>query len=185
MQLEKQTTPQLVELITASVYKDSLITKHYGHMTINKAINSPSPTVSKWVKMEGEDKMVPAISRLFTATSLYFDKPILQDHAEAIVHKLLADYSLSNLKLEDLVVCCKEITMSKNWSITPNKILSHLKEYSERRMDLAAETSLNDHISHKGESSNINERIEKGLKSFKSKCKDVDVTRDYVNKKFK
>lgn len=187
MPLKKQTKPELVELITASQYKDSQVTRHYGGITMAYAMNAQTPTIWRWTKDQGEDKMIPAIAKLFIGASLYFDAPISQDQAEGVVTKLLADYELSNLKLEDLVVCCKELTESTQYGkLTPNKILSHIKEYRERRTKVAIQTSINDSLTHKNnDTMDIAERMKNTIALPDAQGARVDRTRASVKKYYK
>lgn len=187
MPLKKQEKPALVELITASDYRDRYIVQHYGNMTMKLAMNTNAPTIHKWARQQGEEKMIMAIAKLFIGASLYFDKPISQDAAEGIVVKLLADYELSNLKLEDLVVCCKEITEAEAYGkLTPNKILSHIKKYKERRMRAAIDGSLDSVAQSKLYDTNMHGRLHDTLRATaKDKSTAVDKTRNDVRKYYK
>ena len=187
MPLKKQTKPELVELITASDYRNRHIVQHYGKLTMQSAMNSDSPTVWRWAKEEGEEKMIPAIAKLFIGTSLFFDKPISQDEGETLVTEILANYETSNLKLEDLVVICKELKESDVYGkLTMNKILKHVRAYTEKRMQAAVRQSLDDSLTHKNnDTMDIAERMKNTIALPDAQGARVDRTRASVKKYYK
>lgn len=188
MPLKKQDKPELLALITASAYKDSLVVKHYGDLTIHKAMNSQGMSIGRLEATYGDDAMVPAIAKLFLAASLYFGETFSQDMAEVVVRKMLAEYELrSQLKLEDLVVICKEIVETEQFGkFTANKLLSSIKKYQKRRMRLAIEGSLDSVQQSKLYGTNMHDRIHDTLrKTAKDKSAAVDRTRTDVKKYYK
>lgn len=188
MPLKKQDKPELLALITASAYKDSLVVKHYGDLTIQKAMNSQGMCIGRLEKTQGDDVIVPAIAKLFLAASLYFGEKFSQDMAEVVVRKMLAEYELrSQLKLEDLVVICKEIVETEQFGkFTANKLLAAIKKYQKRRERLAIESSMDSVAQTKLYGTNMHERIHDTLrKTAKDKSTAVDRTRGSVKKYYK
>lgn len=189
MPLKKQEKPPLVELITASDYKDRNVVKHYGNLTMVTAMNSGQPSITKWVQKHGDEKMIQGLAKLFIGTSLYFDKALIPAQAESIAAKVMADYEMSNLKLEDMVVICKEITETDFYgkdTLTPNKFLKTIKAYCDRRMTVAISESKNQSQEHKMYDGNMHERLHRTLKQTgKDKSKAVDRTRKHTRKFYK
>ena len=188
MPLKKQTKPTLLELITTSEYRDSLVVKHYGDMTMAKAMDSPGMSIGRLEKTHGDEKIVPAIAKLFLGASIYFGDPFSQDMAEVVVRKLLIEYELrSTLKLADLVVICKEVVANEQFGkFTANKLLSHIKKYQKRRMQAAIDGSIKQSDQSKMYNMNLSDRIYANLKSEgKDLSGQVDRTRLDIRKNYK
>lgn len=188
MPLKKQEKPTLVELITASQYKDGQVVKHYGDMTMTKAMNSPGMSIGRLSKVEDEETVVTGIARMFLACSIYFGEKFEQNMAEAVVRKLLAEYQLrSQLKLEDLVVICKEIIETEQFGkFTAAKLLAFIKKYQKRRERAAIDGSLDSVAQSKLYGTNMHERLHDTLrKTAKDKSANVDRTRNDVKKFYK
>ncbi|MEM8506212.1 MAG: hypothetical protein AAF717_00220 [Bacteroidota bacterium] len=186
MQLKKQEKPELLALITASEYRDSLVVKHYGNLTMATAMNSTGMSLGRLAKTEGEEKVVKGVAKMFLACSLYFGENFSQDMAEVVVQKILGEYQLrSMLKLEDLVVICKEIVSTEQFGrFSAHKLLTHIKKYQKRRMSAAINASQIQNLEQKHQN-NLEERIHNSVKLPERLERQVDRTRGDVRKYYK
>jgi hypothetical protein len=161
--------------------------QHYGSITMVDAMNVKTPTIFRLTKQYGQEKIIQGVAKMFIGTSLYFDKALSADEAETIVVECLSDYELSNLKLEDFAVICKELKEDKIYGkLTMNKILNHVKSYRDRRTQQAIAQSLDETQTAKMYGNDINERIHRGIRdTSKDKTNQIDRTRADVKKYYK
>ena len=188
MPLKEQDRPELLALITASAYKDSQVVKYYGEMTMAMAMNAPTPSLGRMAVLHGEDTIVTGVARMFLATSLYFGEKFSQDMAEVVVRKILAEYELrSCIKLEDVVVICKELVATEQFGkFTANKLLTFIKIYKKRRMEAAVAESLDTVQTSKSYDMNMAERLHRTqMEDSKDKGKIVDRLRTDIKKYYK
>ena len=148
----------LLSLVDQSAYKNSLVVRHFGNLTMQKALSAKSISIGLIAK-EDEDKAIMCICNLFKSVALYFDTKLSQEKAEVIAVEILYKYEYRNLKLEDLVVVCFRLKEAEIYKISPARILREIKGYSKEREALAIKNSLSE-----GSKVNMNENIEKRLK---------------------
>jgi hypothetical protein len=65
-----------------------LVVKHFGNLTILKALESKGKCVGAIAK-ENEDKAIRCICNLFKSVAVYFDTQMAQAKAEAIATEIL------------------------------------------------------------------------------------------------
>lgn len=163
--LSKAIVPALKELTEASVYSNSLVVKHYGNLTMRKALQSKTKSVGLYQK-EDEVTIRMCITNLFIGTSRYFNNELKLDKAEVIAEEILANYNYRQLRLEDLFVICKEIKESDLIILTPARILKHIAKYCQNREAMAIRLSQELSEKVKGElgDSNIDDRIKGSIR---------------------
>jgi hypothetical protein len=154
----KTTEVTLLELTDQSVYKNRLVVKHFGNLTLAKALASKGASIGAIAK-ESEDKAIRCITNLFKSVALYFDTKLSQEKAEVIATEILYKYAYRSLKLEDLVVICFRLKEGEIYKLSPARILREIKAYSKEREALAIKNSIN-----AGAGVNMNEDIAKRLK---------------------
>ncbi len=162
----KNTKPKLQDLILKGDHKHTMIVRHYNNLTVAKAVTSTSPSIYRLsVQYFTHEKVVSGISKLLLATAMYFDENSLTaPQADIVAEELLAHPE--SLKLEDLVVICKELKEQSVYSkLTPSKILKHVAEYRKRRMQTAIKLQLNKTLDEKQEA-NIDERMRKSIRQI-------------------
>ncbi len=147
----------LLELTAASAYKNRLVVKHFGNLTIQKALESKSKCIG-FIASQDEEKAIRCITNLFIAVSHYFDNVLSISKAEVIATEILYKYEYRNLKLEDLVVICIRLKESEIYKLSVARILREIKKYWQEREGLAIKRSL-----HLGNQSNLNENLERRL----------------------
>ena len=151
---------------------------------MRKALQSKSQSIGALSK-QNEDKAVTCITNLFKAVSMYFDNTLNQAKAEVIAVELLSKYEYRSLKLEDLVVICKELKEGEVFKITPARILRQVKKYSEEREKLAIYLSREKSEMNK---SSINYQLESRLEQHYKSLPNSDklaTKRNNVQRKFK
>jgi hypothetical protein len=148
----------LLEITDQLHYNNGLVVKHFGNLTLTKALASTSKSIGV-IATENEDRAIKCICRLFKSLALYFDTNMPHSKAEVIATEIIYKYEYRNLKLEDLVVICIRLKESEIHKLTPARILRELKSYSKEREALAIKNSIN-----AGAGQNMNEDLEKRLK---------------------
>lgn len=154
----KTTAVTLLELTDQLAYKNRAVVKHFGNLTLTKALASKSASIGA-IATQDEDTAIRCISNLFKSVALYFDTKLSQEKAEVIATEILYKYEYRSLKLEDLVVICIRLKESEIYKLSPARIIREIKSYSKEREALAIKTSIN-----AGAGANMNEDIEKRLK---------------------
>lgn len=153
-----------------------------------QAMNATTPTVWRLAKNYGQEKIIQGVAKMLIGTSLYFDKALTADEAETIVVECLNDYELSNLKLEDFAAICKELKENKTYGkLNMNKILSHIKEYRDRRTNAAISQSLDAVQQSKLYGNDMSQRIHDAVKNTNKTNigNQVDRTRNDIKKFYK
>ncbi|MDB0603171.1 hypothetical protein PL373_18970 [Tenacibaculum maritimum] len=150
----------LLALTEASVYNNRLVVKHFGNLTIQKALESKSKSIGLIAK-DDENKAIRCITNLFIAVSHYFDSVLSQSKADVIATEILYKYEYRNLKLEDLVTICIRLKESEIYKLSPARILREIKKYTLEREQLAIKRSLQTSDRQK---ENMNAEIEARLK---------------------
>ncbi|MCI2229564.1 hypothetical protein MC378_10330 [Polaribacter sp. MSW13] len=145
----------LLELTDQSAYNNRLVVKHFGDLTMLKALESRGKSIGLIAK-DDEDTAIRCIRNLFQSVALYFDTNFTASKAETIATEILYKYEYRNLKLEDLVVICIRLKESEIYKLSPARILREIKSYSQEREKLAIKKSLSKEI-------NMNEDLEKRL----------------------
>lgn len=188
MKLSKATTPKLVDLVLVSNYSNTSVVKHYGGLTLQKALQSNTASVSKLSKTYGHEKISEAIGKIFIGTSLYFDGTLPNNKAAIISEEIFSNYEYRSLKLEDLVALCVEIKQSNIYgSLTLNKILTALSDYWKRREQQAIQNSITASENAKsilGES-DIDKRIHNSVRQLEDSSKIIVKNRLSVKKYYK
>jgi hypothetical protein len=152
----KTTEVTLLALTDQSQYNNRLVVKHFGNLTILKALESKGKCVGAIAK-ENEDKAIRCICNLFKSVAVYFDTQMAQAKAEAIATEILYKYEYRNLKLEDLVVVCMRLKEAEIYKLSPARVLREIKSYSKEREVLAIKRSRESKV-------NMNEDLELRLK---------------------
>ena len=176
--------PALRELVEASVYSNRLVVKHYNNLTMHQALVCKTPSLGALTK-EDEEKTILCIVNLFQSTSMYFDNTLSEAKAEVIAIELLSKYEYRSLRLEDLVVICKQIKEGDVFKITPARILREIKKYSDQREKLAIQLSKQTSATAK---TSVNYELESRLqKHFKStpNADRLATKRNHIATKFK
>ena len=151
--------------------------QHYGKMDMVTAMNTKGATIHKYGREMGKDLIIEGLGRVFVGTSLYFDKPMSLEEGEIVAVEMMADYEMSNLKLEDIVVIIKEIKSSEIYGrLTANKVIKHVHNYIERRTKAAISQSINN-SQHNKEATDMNARIKKTIAMPQAQLDRVDRTR--------
>ncbi|CAM1341780.1 conserved hypothetical protein [Tenacibaculum aestuarii] len=151
---------------------------------MRKAFLSTTPSLGLLSK-ENEDKVITCITNLFKAVSMYFDSPLSQEKAEVIAAELLSKYEYRSLKLEDLVVICKEIKEGDVFKITPARILRQVKKYSDDRQKLAI--AINRELSESSKTA-LNNQLQERLNDHFKSTANVDKLasrRNQIESRFK
>jgi len=158
--------PTLPSLIIDGDHKHTELIRHYSNLTIAKALQSNSLSIYRMsVDIYTHDQVVDGISALFIATAMYFDENSLSSSQAKIVSEELLAHK-ETLKLEDLVVICKELKEQSVYSkLTPSKILKHVADYRNRRMTSAIKLNLNKTLDEKYEA-NIDDRIKRSIRAI-------------------
>jgi hypothetical protein len=151
----EKTELTLLEITAQSQYKNRLVVKHFGNLTMQKALASKSKSIGLIAK-DDEDKAIRCICNLFQSVALYFDTNMPYSKAEVIASEILYKYEYRNLKLEDLVVICIRLKESEIYKLSPARILREIKNYSQEREKMAIKKSLSREV-------NMNEDLEKRL----------------------
>ena len=132
---------------------------------MHQALTAVTPSLGALQK-ENEDNTIRSVKNLFKAVSMYFDNVLTDGKAEVIAIELLSKYEYRSLRLEDLVVICKQIKEGDVFKITPARILREIKKYSDQREKLAIQLSTQKSATAK---SSVNYELESRLqKHFKS-----------------
>jgi len=185
MQLSKKTKPALLALVKSSNYKHTDVIRHYGNMTLQKALEVKAPSIHRLSITEGREPIIEGIAVVFCSTALYFDGELPINKAKLIVEEMLVNYEYSNLKLEDVLVICKELKEQAIYSkLTPSKILKQIADYCKRREKQAIANSINATLDEKHES-NLDERMKKSIRQIDDVSKAVVNNRMYLIKYFK
>lgn len=137
---------------------------------MRQAFLSASPSLGLLSKKD-EVKTITCITNLFKAVSMYFDNVLTQAKAEVIAVELLSKYEYRSLKLEDLVVICKELKEGEVFKITPARILRQVKKYSDEREKLAI--AINRELSESSKA-NINYQLQERLDAHYKTTSNVD-----------
>ena len=152
----EKTEITLLEITAQSQYKNRLVVKHFGNLTIQKALESKSKSIGLIAKVD-EDKAIRCICNLFQSVALYFDTNMPYSKAEVIATEILYKYEYRNLRLEDLVVICIRLKEAEIYKLSPARILREIKKYSQERESLAIKNNMNE---------NIEKRLKKHFRSI-------------------
>ncbi|WBX72916.1 hypothetical protein PG913_08365 [Tenacibaculum pacificus] len=180
----KQTVPALQKLVEASAFNNRLVVKHYNNLTMHQALTAGTPSLGALSKIN-EDKAIIGIKNLFKAVSMYFDNILPDGKAEVIAVELLSKYEYRSLRLEDLVVICKNLKESDVFKITPARILREIKKYSDNREKLAIQLSKqSSDIAKQSVNYQLEARLQKHFKSAPN-ANRLASKRNSVSNKFK
>ncbi|CAA0248069.1 conserved hypothetical protein [Tenacibaculum maritimum] len=165
MELSKKIIPTLRELVTRSNYKHTEVIRYYGNMSLKKALDSESPSVIALTKEIPRKEVIDLISKIFIATSLYFDGELSSSKANLIGEEILINYEYRAFKIEDIIAITKELKEQIVYTkLTPSKILKHISEYNSRRIKMSIQRNQDKSIQMK-DGNEITKRI---VNSFKS-----------------
>ncbi len=134
----------IMQLILEGSSNRDLVRSH-GSMTMVQAMNKHVPGIGKMVRSEGRERVEKVVAVMLQETSSYFDEQMGKEQALDIAAELTTKYA--GIKLEDLWVCLNELKSSEIYGkLTSNKVLSAMRKYMDRRLELAAQQSLNEHL---------------------------------------
>lgn len=134
----------IMQLILEGNSNRDLVRSH-GSMTMVQAMNKHVPGIGKMVRSEGRERVEKVVAVMLQETSSYFDEQMGKEQALDIAAELTTKYA--GIKLEDLWVCLNDLKSSEIYGkLTSNKVLSAMKKYMDRRLELAAQQSLNEHL---------------------------------------
>ena len=178
MQLSKKTVPSLLELTAVSSYKNTPVIRHYGNMSMQKAINLKTKSVGLLSRDDtgvGAEKVRLCISNMFMGVAMYFDTTLPIEKAEVLAEEILAKFEYRQLKLEDILAICIEIKEADIYKITPARILKHVADYVKRREQLAISNSIQQSQDTKSAfgDNNIDERIKKSVRFIERTNEEV------------
>ena len=176
-----KTPVTLLELTEASVYNNRLVVKHFGNLTLQKALESPSKSIG-FIAKKDENKAILCITNLFIAVSHYFDKVLPLSKAEIIATELLYKYEYRSLKLEDLVVICFRLKEADIFKLTIAKILREISKYSKEREQLAIRLNKRKDFSINAD---IEERLKKSFIAALPNADKLASKRNRIETKFK
>ncbi len=121
------------------------LVRQLGSMTMQQAIDKRVPGIGQMMRREGRAKVEKVVAVMVQETSAYFDEQMGKEQAVDIAAELTGKYA--GVKLEDVWVCLNELKSSEIYGkLTSNKVLSAMKKYMDRRLELAAQQSLNEHL---------------------------------------
>jgi hypothetical protein len=186
MQLKSKTTPTLQELTEVSVYKNSEVVRYYAGMNMRSALATKAPSLGILSKTD-EVTVKRCITNMLIGTSMYFDSILSQNKADVIAEELLANYNYRQLKLEDVLAVCIEIKEADIYKLTPARILKHVAIYTQKREDLAIQTSITSSQNHKSDlgESDIDKRIMNSIRHIERSNDEVAKGRVFVQKYYK
>lgn len=186
MPSEKKIVPTLLELTTTSAFKNSDVVRHYAGMNMQLALTIKAPSIGLLSKQD-EPMVKRCITRLFIATSMYFDNELSQNKADVIAEELLSNYNYRQLKLEDILAICIEIKESDTFKLTPARILNRIAIYVAKREQKAIERSISQSQNIKSEEGNLelNRRIKKSMHHIEQSEDAIDRKRVEVRKFYK
>lgn len=121
------------------------LVRHMGNLTMQQAMNGPYMSIGALVRSKGRQKVEKVVAVMVAETAAYFDEEMGSEKALDIATEITSRYA--GIRIEDIWVCLNELKSSEIYGkLTSNKVLSALRKYVERRMDAAAQQSLNDHL---------------------------------------
>lgn len=121
------------------------LVRTYGNMNMPVAMNAPQPAIGALVRAHGREKVEKTIAVMVIETAAYFDQEMGKEQAIDIAAEVTTRYPF--LKMEDAWVVMSDVRSSETFGkLTSNKLLSAIRNYSEKRMQAAAQQSLNEHL---------------------------------------
>lgn len=122
------------------------LVRHMGNLTMQQAMNGPYRSISALVRSEGRPKVEKVLAVMVAETAAYFDGEMGDDKALDIAAEITTKHA--GIRLEDIWVSLNELKSRELFGkLTSNKVLSHIRKYVDRRLEAAAQQSLNDHLS--------------------------------------
>lgn len=124
------------------------IVRRFGNTTMPQVVESSLPSIGALERQYSTEKTENVIGVILQEASTYFGDAMPQGQALEVAAEITTRYKW--LKLEDVFVAFNEMKDQNIYGkLTPNKILSRIKKYSEDRLQYAAERSRNAHLARK------------------------------------
>jgi hypothetical protein len=137
-----------------------------GSLTMQQAMNTGVPGIATLVRRHGREKVEKVLAVMVSETAAYFDADMGQEQALDIAAEISIQYAA--IKLEDVWVCLNELKSTEIYGkLTSNKVLSALKKYMHRRLEVAEQQSLNQHLAHQAPRRSEGDGKEGDFKAFK------------------
>lgn len=154
-------------------------------MNMDIALATQSQSIGM-ISKQNESGVRMAIANMIKGTSMYFDTQLQDAQADIIAEEILGSYEYRQLKLEDIWAICTELKEKDIIKLTPARILSHIRDYMNRRIDRAIQMNQqksDDYKQQLGES-NIDDRV-MGSARLPERSFDIVVKNRLFAKQFK
>ncbi|HSW64960.1 MAG TPA: hypothetical protein VLH56_16860 [Dissulfurispiraceae bacterium] len=137
----------MMQMISGGASKSDLV-RAFGHLTLELALEEGYPSLARLAATHGADKTEKALAVVLLEASAAFESSIEKEAALELAIEIKARYFY--MSLEECYVCMQELKSQKIFGrLTPNKALAAMSDYAERRIQLAAQQSLNRHLALK------------------------------------
>jgi hypothetical protein len=121
------------------------LVRSHGTMSMQQAMDGTYPAIGTLVRREGNAKVEKVLAVMVQEASAYFDEQMGKEKAMDIAAELTCRYA--GLRLEDVWVCLNQLKGSEIYGkLTSNKVLAAMGKYTDRRLELAAQQSLSEHL---------------------------------------
>ncbi|MBA3901484.1 MAG: hypothetical protein H0X62_14985 [Bacteroidetes bacterium] len=124
------------------------IIRAYGNLTIQQVLDGAFPSLARLKIEKGIEMTEKALAVLLADASKAFDNQFKVDVALELAAEITS--TVGHLSLEDCFIALRELKQKdKIYKLTPNNVLVHFKDYSERRIKAALDRSYNNHLANK------------------------------------
>jgi hypothetical protein len=147
------------------------LVRAYGQLTIAKILDARPASIARLKNEHGEEKVQKAMAVLVADASKAFGDALPQGTALEYAGELV--HLVPHLTFEDCFLALQELKKGKVFKYSLNTILSHLNDYTERRVQLAMQRSHNEYLANKenralpGERSSEQRTVNNPFEKFK------------------
>ena len=137
-----------MQMILGKASKTEMI-RSFSNLSVNKILDNNYPSLSKLKREHGIEKTEKAIAVVVADLGQSFEGALNPEAIEEICVEISSSF-LSNMSLEDVYLCCRDIKLSNTYGkLTINKVMNHLNKHMDERCNTAERKNYNNHLASK------------------------------------